>query len=227
MFPDGLDPGFQAPAMYEQEPLRNPWTCFRLLRLEHAPSGGSSTVAPIYAELCEYGLTNASRPAYEAASYRWEALPTEDNLDWSHIHIGTKVFPVSRRVLAALRVLRLPDRSRWLWIDQICISQETREPKWDDEKRAQLRIMGQIYKQAFHTCIWRGEGNPRETAVMRMIAAFRSFPRGARNILHSAGSLEKGASAAQRCALCSCEEAPKRTCQRRSAYGDLDTTYWL
>ncbi|KAH7089231.1 heterokaryon incompatibility protein-domain-containing protein [Paraphoma chrysanthemicola] len=54
--------------------------------------------------------------------------------------------------MMALRRLRFPDRSRFLWIDQLCIDQENNE-----EKGPQIQLMSYVYQTAQQVIIWLGE----------------------------------------------------------------------
>ena len=84
---------------------------------------------------------------YEAISYTWgvESAPEDLVLNGQHFHIGLNLRD-------ALRRLRLPRRSRRLWIDAVCINQDD-----NDEKTAQIAVMGAIYSKARRTIIWLGE----------------------------------------------------------------------
>lgn len=83
---------------------------------------------------------------YEALSYTWESekRPCTINIDSMVLHIG-------ENLAAALRQFRLKTRSRWLWVDAICINQE--DPI---ERTAQVRMMTLIYREATITLSWLG-----------------------------------------------------------------------
>ena len=59
--------------------------------------------------------------------------------------------PIQANLMAALRHLRQPSRSRTLWINAICINQ-----KDNDEKSIQIQQMAIIYKSARRVVIWLG-----------------------------------------------------------------------
>ncbi|KAF1847086.1 uncharacterized protein K460DRAFT_392533 [Cucurbitaria berberidis CBS 394.84] len=58
---------------------------------------------------------------------------------------------VRANVTTMLRYLRYPWLPRYLWIDQLCINQNSR-----DEKSQQVNQMGEIYKGSGRTLIWLG-----------------------------------------------------------------------
>lgn len=60
---------------------------------------------------------------YEALSWCWGV---EDKTDYIRIQRNRKTYAkyVSPNLVAALKALRHPDRSRYLWIDMVCIDQD-------------------------------------------------------------------------------------------------------
>jgi hypothetical protein len=87
-------------------------------------------------------------PAYEAISYTWG--------DSTKSH---QVFLNDYRLLTSANVYRiLRDRSsfwrtRWVWIDFVCINQEDNE-----EKASQVMMMKDIYETASRVIVWLGNG---------------------------------------------------------------------
>lgn len=59
---------------------------------------------------------------------------------------------ISRTLYNALRRLQLPDRSRLLWVDQLCIDEENIE-----EKTKQVQFMSKIYTKCTRCIAWVGE----------------------------------------------------------------------
>ena len=88
--------------------------------------------------------------AYEAVSYVWGSACHR-----AVIRIDGKDVKVTQNLAAALRRLAFPNRSRILWVDQLCINQED-----DLEKATQVPLMSQIYSRAKHCLIWLGEIDP-------------------------------------------------------------------
>lgn len=66
----------------------------------------------------------SGKPDYEALSYVWSGVPGS-----STITLSGRPITVSRTLDNALRRLRLLDRKRTLWVDQICIDQQNNEEK--------------------------------------------------------------------------------------------------
>ncbi|KAK4079051.1 hypothetical protein Trihar35433_156 [Trichoderma harzianum] len=94
--------------------------------------------------------------SYEAISYVWK----EDGPPNCKYEIVINTNDDDERVLelteggnifAALRRIRLPDRGRRIWADQICINQEDL-----DERSQQVQFMNRIYKDASHVLVWLG-----------------------------------------------------------------------
>ncbi|KAK6837922.1 heterokaryon incompatibility protein-domain-containing protein [Apiospora arundinis] len=84
---------------------------------------------------------------YEALSYVWGTDPTT-----ALVRISGQDVQVSKTLEKALRRLQLPDRTRALWIDQLCIDQNN-----STEKMQQVRHMGSIYEECTQCIAWMGE----------------------------------------------------------------------
>ncbi|PTD07843.1 Ankyrin-3 [Fusarium culmorum] len=109
-------------------------------------------------ELEEVPLFSAT--PFEALSYEWQerygTIPVQCD--------GQKIF-ITPNCKAAMEKLRLRDKSRYLWIDAICINQTN-----EQERNQQVAIMGNIYRAAQRVVMWLGE----ETETIR--AAFEMLP---------------------------------------------------
>lgn len=81
---------------------------------------------------------------YEAISYTWGAWELS-----GVIFIDGKPMLVSSNVEDLLYHLSFYFKSRFLWIDQICINQAD-----NDEKTSQIPLMGDIYRDAANTIVW-------------------------------------------------------------------------
>ncbi|KIM92875.1 hypothetical protein OIDMADRAFT_62110 [Oidiodendron maius Zn] len=78
----------------------------------------------------------------------------------SEIGLRTPVFDVPPNLNAALHtIMALTDagKRRTLWIDQMCILQK---PPKNQDKMAQLKMMGEIYENASNVLIWLGNPPP-------------------------------------------------------------------
>ncbi|PNP51219.1 hypothetical protein THARTR1_08123 [Trichoderma harzianum] len=94
--------------------------------------------------------------SYEAISYVW-ADPGPPNCKYE-IAINTddgdeRLLELKEggNIFAALRRIRLPDRGRRIWADQICINQNDL-----NERSQQVQFMNRIYKDASHVLVWLG-----------------------------------------------------------------------
>ncbi|KKP06722.1 hypothetical protein THAR02_01211 [Trichoderma harzianum] len=96
--------------------------------------------------------------SYEAISYVWKedgppnckyeiVITTDDDDDDERLLELTE----GGNIFAALRRIRLPDRGRRIWADQICINQDDL-----DERSQQVQFMNRIYKDASHVLVWLG-----------------------------------------------------------------------
>ena len=95
-------------------------------------------------------------PKYEALSYVWGDMSNQLSICVS----GGKTVNVTRNLHAALSRLRLRDKERFLWIDQLCINQQD-----DAEKVAQIKLVRDIYSRCSSCIFWMGELRPDITTV--------------------------------------------------------------
>ncbi|VUC21504.1 unnamed protein product [Clonostachys rosea] len=94
-----------------------------------------------------------SAPAYEALSYKW-GKPVHSE----PIAIAGHTVLVTPNLALALRGLRLQDRQRVLWIDALCINQESLH-----ERAQQVSLMKEIYSQCVCDLLWLGPLSKAET----------------------------------------------------------------
>ena len=85
-------------------------------------------------------------PTYEALSYVWGAPQGT-----RPIRCNGREILVTPNCEDALRNLRIAHRPRALWIDAICIDQESMA-----EKSVQVPLMGDIYRLAKQAVVWLG-----------------------------------------------------------------------
>ncbi|KAF2162366.1 hypothetical protein M409DRAFT_58460 [Zasmidium cellare ATCC 36951] len=109
------------------------------------PNQTTNRVAPIRGRTHAYRLLGT--PQYEAASYVWGERDVQATIEVD----GEEVL-VTRNLEAVLKRIRLPDRHRLLWVDQISINQSD-----DIEKVQQVPLMGRIYAAAVQVLAWLGE----------------------------------------------------------------------
>jgi hypothetical protein len=84
---------------------------------------------------------------YEPLSYVWGDASRTHSITCNNASLG-----LSANLCHGLQQLRLPDKSRRVWVDQICINQSDL-----DERNEQLRYMNAIYQNASHVLVWLGK----------------------------------------------------------------------
>ncbi|KAF5588580.1 heterokaryon incompatibility het-6 [Fusarium subglutinans] len=130
---------------------------FRLVSLQ--PGRDS---APLTLRLLNTNL-NKTQP-YEAVSYVWGDVKDLIAINvYSDEDMETQAL-VSQNCHAALSNFRDSESSRLLWIDSICIDQES-----PIEKNHQLGLMARIYKNASQVLVYLGHGTPDSDAALRCI----------------------------------------------------------
>ncbi|TKA45791.1 hypothetical protein B0A54_03476 [Friedmanniomyces endolithicus] len=126
----------------------------RILRL-HSSSGGKNDVLRadllvaglLHDEGVVFGMDNEEPTTYEAISYSWGP----DNATERIIVNGLRRH-INPSLAGALRRFRLPEESRYLWADAICINQAD-----NAEKSAQVRSMFTIFRKARRVLAWLGD----------------------------------------------------------------------
>ncbi|KAF2793760.1 HET-domain-containing protein, partial [Melanomma pulvis-pyrius CBS 109.77] len=103
---------------------------------------------------CELVHVSLEDPGqFEALSYVWGP---PDRTKTIQIRTGkpqlrVKVLGVTDSLFTALQNLRYASKTRILWIDQLCNNQDDKK-----EMNAQVKRMGDIYRQSSCTVIWLG-----------------------------------------------------------------------
>lgn len=124
------------PLIFQHNPLPDAKTHIRLLKVV---SVGDSRPNPVHCELATFPIAEA--PPYRAISYTWG-----DPTSLTSILLNGQPMVVRVNCEYALRQASQHDGDetgdRFLWIDSICINQH------DNEKGAQVAIMGDIFKTA-------------------------------------------------------------------------------
>jgi hypothetical protein len=114
------------------------------IRILHLmPPAHGDTESPI---VCEISVASRSdNPDYEALSYVWD-----DHAPFT-IQVSGSDVKVTPGLYNALRQLRLHDRPRNLWIDQLSIEQ------WNlEEKAQQVQLMRSTYTRCSRCIVWLG-----------------------------------------------------------------------
>ncbi|KAK8029312.1 HET-domain-containing protein [Apiospora marii] len=128
---------------------------------------------PIFCSLHHLRLGEGEK--FEPLSYCWgDTGKTEEiTIDAEPVGGSSLSFPVAQSIVEALRQLRLPDKPRRLWIDQLCINQNDR-----DEKTHQVGLMARIYSEASMVHIWLGVADRATAAALAVVRDIYNHDRG-------------------------------------------------
>jgi hypothetical protein len=136
-------PSAPSSSLYTSLPLPNDETSIRLLTIN--PS--LDRHAPVICSLHLAKIDSASK--YETLSYCWgDAAATES------VSVNGVDILITKNLATALLMLRLPNESRIIWMDAICIDQNNVA-----EKNFQVPLMRLIYVNCWKTTIWLGESD--------------------------------------------------------------------
>ncbi|EEU43677.1 uncharacterized protein NECHADRAFT_45282, partial [Fusarium vanettenii 77-13-4] len=124
----------------------------RLLEIQPGPAG------PITVSISHASLRNP--PKYRALSYVWGDATRQMPVECTN---GQKVW-VTENCYAALKRLRLSDKSVTFWIDAICINQRD-----TPERNSQVQIMATIYRKAQGITIYLGEEDQEGSLAMETL----------------------------------------------------------
>jgi hypothetical protein len=143
----------------------------RLLRLMAGPKTSEVQCELFEAEidtevfLTQQGDTGRTRKVvpYEALSWSWGSGESDYRV---LIRKDNKVERkrCSEGLAWALRYLRHEDKDRVIWVDAICIDQDSVE-----EKNHQVQMMSQIYSYATCVCVWLGLGDKASRTAIHFI----------------------------------------------------------
>ena len=144
--------------LYEYEPFRDART-IRILTLHPAQSREEPLRGVLSTEPLD-GSASASDIDFEAVSYVWGSRKRVQQLNCG----DDRLLPVTQSIYDALQRLRLPDRPRRLWADQVCINQDDVE-----ERGQQVNLMNNVYRSARRVLVWLGcdkEGKAEDAVKM-------------------------------------------------------------
>lgn len=140
--PEGWDdsktPSSSASNISQYQPLETEST-FRLLRLNGRSEG------KLAGSLHHFTLGSQTCPQYRALSYTWGKDEAVYELHMPH----GRVIKIRENLRTALLALRDASSSCWLWIDAVCIDQES-----NLERNHQVRLMAEIYSNANVVVAW-------------------------------------------------------------------------
>ncbi|KAK4151278.1 HET-domain-containing protein [Chaetomidium leptoderma] len=128
---------------------------------------------------CRYALSmqDLTKPVwYTALSYTWGPPVFE-----GRIECEGQLRPITRGLEMALRHFRQPDHSVVMWIDQLCINQDSIR-----EKEQQIPLMSRIYQKAINTAMWLGAGTPESDSAMQLLEDVNELLQYVDSDLHAA-----------------------------------------
>ncbi|KAF2434343.1 heterokaryon incompatibility protein, partial [Tothia fuscella] len=130
-------------SVYENLPLDLSRKQIRLVQIEPGRPDDVLT--------CKLFCVALRQPAcpFHALSYTWDQDPPTRT-----VKINETDFLVRRNLYSALVQLRHPSFPVRLWVDAICINQDSIV-----ERNSQVPLMGDIYSSAAKVIFWLGEGN--------------------------------------------------------------------
>lgn len=135
----------------------------RLIKLKRNPFTG------ICSTLETYPLE--SPPRYEAISYTW-GVPIKDHL----VFFDGRWLPTTQNVYRIFQDRSSFFRTRWLWVDAVCINQAD-----DEEKSVQVNMMGEIYHTAERVIVWLGDKLVPSSEVTSAMFLLENFNYNIRN----------------------------------------------
>jgi hypothetical protein len=140
--------------LFQHLPLdRSVESTFRLLTLLPGPKGSQPRCT------LSVNTWQDGHNSYEALSYVWG-----DSEARRLIILDGKIFQVTENLFSALNHLRFEDRPRVLWIDAICIDQDSIK-----ERNHQVASMGEIYGNCREVVIWLGDKDNETESVVDFI----------------------------------------------------------
>jgi hypothetical protein len=134
-----------APCRAKYEPLVNPSCDLRLLRVFGKRITGRLQVQTWNESIAEEN--DSTYPEYRCLSYTWG-----DPDDLHDILVGGHVCKIRRNLCEFLERAAQRYAMQQLWIDALCIDQES-----TDEKSIQVARMGSIYSKASEVLVWLGQ----------------------------------------------------------------------
>ncbi|KAI1319955.1 heterokaryon incompatibility protein-domain-containing protein [Xylariaceae sp. FL0255] len=134
------------------------------IRVVHLPPKSSEDTKPLQ---CSLEVVDPSHCEYEALSYCWGDMKKR-----TYISLNSQTFQVSTDLEYALETLCLPDQSRTIWVDWICMNQSDVE-----EKNIHVARMREVYTLAKRTVVWLGDAQDNiDTAFEHVSQLFTVNP---------------------------------------------------
>lgn len=162
-FSNACDHLFDAHILQMAEPPEDPSLYKSLntsgsIRLLKLSASHNPCMREVKGELRTFCLADPDCPPFTAVSYTWGDGTAYSNLP---VQLGNHQTRALQSVLPLLHMLcsntcgDFDLEEDWFWIDSICINQNDFE-----ERASQVKLMGQIYRQARTTIVWLAEETP-------------------------------------------------------------------
>lgn len=143
-------------AKFHYAPLDTNRKEIRILRIHPA----CSSTTRIECTVLHVSLGSSRKPKYETVSYCWGDAATK-----ATIILNSRLMETTSSAASALQRMRLPDRTRAIWIDAICINQAD-----DVEKSHQVAFMADIYSHTSRNLVWLGPDDDHTKAALAAIS---------------------------------------------------------
>lgn len=140
------------PLKYTYRPLDDSLRSFRLAILHPG-----SSLDPLKCSIHQARLDAV--PPYHTVSYSWGNASDQANVELDGMNCI-----VPETAAAALRRIRLPQLTRHVWIDAVCIDQANRR-----EREDQVSIMRKIYSQSCGNIVFLGPSDDSTASALRSI----------------------------------------------------------
>ena len=119
----------------------------------------------------DYHPDNKPHAPYDAISYAWIGIwGKQFTLDHDLELRGYGLLKITPALYGALQRFRTVDSPSNLWADAVCIDQSS-----DQERAAQVDMMGLIFGQASKVAVWLGNSSPKSALAFATIKAFKSL----------------------------------------------------
>lgn len=152
---------------YNYAPITSPNTA-RVLLLNPAKNKSDALSGALWplelpSHSADEPLNGPHRPQsqpYEALSYLWGDPTVTEAIRLG----GDSALNLTSSIADALRRLRLPDRTRAIWADQICVNQKDKA-----ERSQQVKLMGSLYRSTHRVLVWLGRDPGANAGRMRRL----------------------------------------------------------
>lgn len=148
---------------FKYEPLICPTQYIRVVFLERGVGNAS-----IHCRIKNVPFNKATD--YEALSYEWGRRINHDQ----PIYINGIPYLIRKNLYDALIRIRRSEWDRPLWVDALCIDQNN-----ICERNEQVKLMGQIYRQAWDVLVWLGPSRDRSDLAISHLSRIGLYDRAA------------------------------------------------